>query len=180
MELTVGDVMTRAVIHMDADEAVQTAAEVMNAQDISSVIVTKKGQGRGMVTERDILSDVVAASRDPKKTRLGDIMRGPLITITPDKDIDEAARLFRDKDIRRIVVVGAKKGEIIGLISEYDIVKVEPALHLLIQEKSRWDVADLDQVEGMSLAGSCESCDNYSENLLSLDGRLLCGECRPK
>ena len=173
--LKVGDVMTRGVICINSNDTVQRVAEIMKKNNISSVIVLDRGNGVGIVTERDIICKIVAESKDPKKIKVSGVMTSPLITVKPDLDIDEAARIMRDKDIRRLVVT--KKNKIIGLLSEFDIVSVEPALHLLIREKSKWELSDVATSEIGLVSGICEICENYSENLRSMDGRMACEEC---
>ncbi len=174
MELKVGDAMTRGVIYIKPKDSIQRVAEIMKKNDIDSVIVIDNGVGVGIVTDRDIIAKVVAHDRDPKTTRISEIMTSPLITITPDTDIDDAARKMRDKDIRRLIVT--QDGNIIGMLSEFDLVRVEPALHLLIREHSQWDIADMTSPVG-TISGICEVCSNYSEDLRSFNGRLVCEEC---
>jgi len=176
-DLTVGDVMTRGVICVDQSDTIQKAAEVLKKNNISSVIVTKKGDGVGIVTERDIIIKIVAESKDPKRIKASDVMTSPLITIGPEASIDDAATIMRDKDIRRLVVT--QKGKIIGVISEFDIVKVEPTLHTLIQEKSQWEISSAYAAEEGTVTGMCEVCGEYSESLRSVDGRMTCEECAP-
>ncbi len=176
-EINVGDAMTRGVICVDAEDTVQEAAEVMKKNDISSVIVTKKGDGIGIVTERDIICKVVAESKNPRDMMVKDVMTSPLITIKPDTEIDEAARIMRDRNIRRLVV--AEGDKIIGVISEFDIVKMEPALHTLIREQYTWRLSEASAASEGTVSGICESCENYSENLSNYDGRLLCQDCAP-
>lgn len=174
MELRVGDAMTKGVIYATPNENIQRIAEIMKKNDIDSVIVIERGKGVGIVTDRDIISKVVADGKDPRITLVSDVMTSPLITTTPDKDIDDAARIMRDKNIRRLVVI--QNGKIIGILSEFDLVKVEPAMHLLISEHSKWDIADIPSPAG-TIGGICEVCENYSENLRNVDGRLLCEDC---
>lgn len=177
-DMKVGDAMTRGVICVDVKDTVQYVAEVMEKNDISSVIVTKKGDGIGMITERDILTNVVVKSKDPRKITCSQIMTTPLITVNPGISIDDAARVMRKKNIRRLVV--AQRGKIIGVLSEFDIVGIEPALHLLIREKSKFDMGEASAREMGSISGECETCENYSDSLRSVDGRLLCEDCREK
>ncbi|RLI93333.1 MAG: hypothetical protein DRO89_00325 [Candidatus Altiarchaeales archaeon] len=174
MELKVGDAMTRGVIYVKPDENVQRVAEIMKKNDIDSVIVIDNGVGVGIVTDMDIIAKVVASGKDPRTTCVSKIMTSPLITITPDADIDDAARVMRDREIRRLIVT--QDGNIIGMLSEFDLVRVEPALHLLIREHSQWDIADIASPT-TTISGICEVCGNYSEDLRSLNGRLVCEEC---
>ncbi|MFH1834610.1 MAG: CBS domain-containing protein [Methanobacteriota archaeon] len=174
-ELLVGDAMTRGVICVDIGDNVKSVAEVMTKNDISSVIVTEKGDGVGIVTERDITTKIVAGGKDPKMVSVEEIMTRPLITVKPDTSIDDAARIMRDRDIRRLIV--EDKDKIMGVLSEFDIVRIEPALHLLIREKSKWNIAEKFFEGAGSVSGSCEECENYSENLRVIDGRMLCDDC---
>lgn len=175
-ELRVGDVMTKGVICVDVEETVQSAAEIMKRNDISSIIVLEKGSGVGIVTEHDIICNIVTESREPRKVKIKEIMTTPLLTIKPESSIDDAARAMRDNNVHRLVVT--RHGKIIGIISESDVVRVEPTLHLLIREHSKWDIADINEIQSGVIYGICEGCDNYSENLRSIDGRMLCDECR--
>jgi len=105
MELRVGDAMTKGVIYAAPSDNIQRIAEIMKKNDIDSVIVMDKGRGVGIVTDTDIIGKVVAKGKDPKTTPVSTVMTSPLITITPDKDVDIAARMMRDKNIKRLVVM---------------------------------------------------------------------------
>ncbi len=174
-EITVADAMTRGVICVDSQDTVMSAAQVMKKNDISGVIVTAKGEGVGVVTERDIICKVIADGLKPASIAVSEVMTSPLITIAPTASIDDAARMMRNKDIRRLVVNDGKR--IIGLLSEFDIVRIEPALHLLIKEQSRWDIYEAHAAKTGAISGLCESCENYSDSLANLDGRLICEDC---
>jgi hypothetical protein len=49
--------------------------------------------------------------------------------------------MMRDKNVKRLFVM--QNAKIVGIISEYDLIKIEPALHILIKEHSQWDIADI-------------------------------------
>ncbi|MBU0763170.1 MAG: CBS domain-containing protein [Candidatus Altiarchaeota archaeon] len=138
-DIKVGDAMTKGVICVDVEDSVKLTAEVMKKNDISGLLVTKSGDGIGVITERDIIKKVVAEGKKPESTPVKDIMTSPLVTIAPDATIDDAATIMRDKDIRRLFV--EDNGKIIGILSEFDIVKIEPALHLIMKEKYEWDIS---------------------------------------
>jgi len=174
MELKVGDVMTRGVIYVRPEDTIKKVAEIMRKNDIDSVIVMKNGRGVGIVTDTDIIRKIVAEGKDPKKHRVGEIMSSPLITISPDADIDDAAKKMSEQRIKRLVVT--KNNKIIGIISEFDLINVEPALHTLIREHSMWSIADISPEPG-SLSGICEICNNYSDDLRVVNGRLMCETC---
>ncbi len=158
-EITVGDAMTKGVICVDVEDSVKLAAEVMKKNDISGLLVTKKGDGIGVITERDIISKIVAEGKRPESTPVNDVMSSPLITVSPQASIDDAARLMRDKDIRRLLV--EDKGRIIGILSEFDIVKIEPALHLLLKERYAWDISKSQAIAEGRVVGLDDDCGDY-------------------
>jgi formylmethanofuran dehydrogenase subunit E len=70
-----------------------------------------------------------------------------------------------------------QNGKIVGIISEFDLIKIEPALHILIKEHSQWDIADIPGSPASVISGICEECEEYSENLGKLEGKLVCEDC---
>ena len=174
MELRVGDVMTKGAIYVRPNENIKHVAEIMRNNDIDSIIVIDKKQGLGIITDRDIIGKVVAENKDPSKIIASELMTSPLITIAPNVDIDVATKKMQDKNVRRLVV---KQGDnIIGILSEFDLVRAEPAMHLLLSEHSKWDIADISSPTS-TISGICEVCGNYSENLHGEEGRLICDDC---
>jgi CBS-domain-containing membrane protein len=115
---------------------------------------------------------------NPKNVRAGEVMSSPLISISEQVSVQEAAEKMRDNKIRRLVV--KNKGKVVGMISESDIVRVEPELHFLIRERSRLGVGKVRPLEprGVVLEGFCEECENYSGDLIKVNGKWLCEECR--
>jgi len=174
MELSVGDAMTKGVIYISPDDNVQRVAEVMKKNDIDSVIVMDKGKGVGIVTDTDIIVNIVAEGKEPKSVAVKNIMTSPLVTITPDRDIDDATKMMQENEVKRLVVTQNKN--IVGILTVFDLLTVEPAVHTLIKEHAEWDIADISSPEG-TISGICEICSNYSENLLNSNGRLLCEDC---
>jgi CBS domain-containing protein len=174
----VKDLMTRNIVNISPETSVIEATRMMTTRDISSVLIKSGDAFIGILTDRDVMSKVVALGLDPNDIMSEEIMSSPLITINEDTSIDEAAKKMRDNRIRRLVVIN-KKG-VVGIISESDIVRVEPELHLLIREHSRLELRPSGTIEEekRSFAGFCEECGNYSEDLENISGRWLCAECR--
>jgi len=170
--------MTRNIVSISSETSVMEVARMMTTRDISSILIKSGDYFVGILTDRDILSKMVALGLDPNDIMAGEIMSSPLITISEDASIDEAAKKMRENKIRRLVVIN--KRDIAGIISESDIVRVEPELHLLIREHSKLELRPSRDIEERKriFAGFCEECDNYSEDLENINGRWLCDECR--
>ena len=99
---------------------VSDAAKVMTESKVDSIIVFEDDDVIGIVTQKDILSDVVAKGKDPKKVTIKEIMHKPIISIYKDAKVREAIALMSKHDIRRLIVRNEKRP--IGIISQKMIV----------------------------------------------------------
>ncbi len=86
---------------------------------IGTVLVLGEGQLRGVVTDRDITVRVLADSRDPAATLIGDICSADLVTLGPDDDVTEAVQQVRERAVRRIPVV--EDARPVGIVSIGDL-----------------------------------------------------------
>jgi CBS domain-containing protein len=125
MAQTVEQIMTRDPRTVNADDAIVEAARVMRDSDIGDVVVTEDGQVSGIVTDRDIVVRGVAEGRDPESTSVSDVCTTGIETIDPGASVDDAVKLMREHDIRRLPVV--KNGRPVGIVSLGDLaVEREP------------------------------------------------------
>ena len=107
------------------DDTVKDAAVVMRDSDIGDVIVIEDGQVTGILTDRHIVVRAVAEGRDAESTPVSDICTTGSRAIEPDASVDDALRMMREEDIRRLPVV--KNGRPVGIISLGDLaVEREP------------------------------------------------------
>ena len=113
------DIMSAAPVCMAPGESVSAAAKTMKQHGIGTVLVLTDGRFSGLVTDRDITVRVLADSRDPLTTRIGDICSGELVVLGPDDDVIEATRLVRERAVRRIPVL--QDGIPVGVVSIGDL-----------------------------------------------------------
>mgnify|MGYP003576136867 CR=1 FL=1 len=119
--MTCSDVMTKNPKTCAPTDNVQQAAQAMKSEDVGPIpIVGDNGKLEGIITDRDIVLKVVAEGRDPKTTKLTEVMTTDLVTCPPDGDIEETLDLMEDNQVRRIPVVDAS-GRLVGIISQADI-----------------------------------------------------------
>ncbi len=170
----VSEFMTPRPIVCDPEMSVQAAASLMTEKGIGSVLIVEDGIPVGIVTERDIISKIVTKGEDPAKKKVRDIMTTPVITISPDADINTAASLMARRNIRRLPVV--KENTLVGLVTAKDILRVSPSLFETLDHLR--EIAYEPSPEVASLAGYCESCGRYSTDLIEVNGQLLCEDCR--
>ncbi len=114
------DIMNKDIVSVEENESVLKAVEIMLSKNIGSVAVRRKGEIAGILTERDILSRVLAEKRDLEKTKVGEVMSSPLITVDADSSLYKISRKMIENNIRRIFV--EENGKIVGLISQQDLV----------------------------------------------------------
>ena len=101
------------------DATALAAAQKMNDHRIGALVVTEGGRIAGIVTERDMLTRVIAGERSPGQTRVADVMTPDVLTCTPDTAISELRTLMHERRIRHVPVVD--HGSLAGMISIGDL-----------------------------------------------------------
>lgn len=102
------------------DATIKEAAARMNEFRIGSLVVLEKGKIIGIITERDILSKVVAAGKGSASMSVRDLMTANIITIEPEENIEEAASIMSKHKIKKLPVVSGDR--LVGIITATDIV----------------------------------------------------------
>ncbi len=123
MAKSVRDAMTENPRSIGESASVVEAAQLMREGHIGSLPITDEEQLVGMITDRDITTRVVAEAADPKTTSVGDVYSRDVISVEPDKDLDEALRLMARHQVRRLPVV--ESGRLVGIVAQADIARRE-------------------------------------------------------
>jgi len=178
--MLVKDAMSSPVLTVDENMPVNKVAELMDKHSLGCVIVTSKdGKPIGIITEKDLVSRVLAKNVLPRKFTAKKAMSTPLMTINPDTTLSEAARTMSRLNIRRLGVM--YKGNLVGIISSKDILNVTPELIEIIRERARLEnlnVAEEETLESAPLTGYCDRCAAWSDSLKEVEGEFLCEDCR--
>jgi CBS domain-containing protein len=111
--------MTSQVVAVAETASIEWAARLMKLDGIGSLPVTRDGKVVGVVTDRDIVTRVVAEGHNPAEVKVRAAMTGEVITCTPDMTVDKAADLMERSRVRRLVVVDS--GEVVGLLYVDDL-----------------------------------------------------------
>jgi CBS domain-containing protein len=109
----------KATLSVPPDISVAAAVEVLNQNQVGSVLVLDGGRLVGIFTERDILRRVVGERRDPASTRVSDVMTRDLVVMRPSASVVDAMKVVSEKRIRHIPVVEA--GTVVGVVSQGDL-----------------------------------------------------------
>jgi signal-transduction protein with cAMP-binding, CBS, and nucleotidyltransferase domain len=115
----VKDYMDKTFSTIDVGASVREVAKKIASGNRDYVIVTEIGKPTGMVAPFDIVMKVVAEGKDADKTRVGEVMKSPLISVDPDEDLLKASEIMHKEGVRRLAVV--KAGIIYGIITSADI-----------------------------------------------------------
>jgi signal-transduction protein with cAMP-binding, CBS, and nucleotidyltransferase domain len=101
-------------------------------------------------------------------------MTSPLVMVEAEVSLEEAMKVMDRQKIRRLGV--SYKGQLEGIITDKDLLRLMPTLIDLVRERSR--IQSVDSRAGPSLAGYCSRCEQYSNNLRFIDSELICEDCR--
>jgi CBS domain-containing protein len=116
----VRDYMRKNISTIDSESSAAEASKTMSKDKVGYIIVLEKGRPVGIVTERDLVLKVIAEDRDPKEAKVVECMSSPLVTIAPNKSIEEAVETMKKHGFRRLVVV--KDDIIYGIFAARDLV----------------------------------------------------------
>ena len=122
--MSIRELCNRNVVCATTDMTAVEAARLMRQHHIGNLIIVDRLDGSrkalGVVTDRDIVIEVVAAGVDPESLRLGDMLTGRLVTVEESTSITETIRTMALHGVRRLPVVDAA-GTLTGVVSVDDI-----------------------------------------------------------
>jgi CBS domain-containing protein len=125
--MTVGEVCNRDVVVVDKAEPIVTAARLMREHHVGTVVVVEGDEGAwkpiGIVTDRDLVLEVLAEEMFLGKLRIGDLTGTELITLRENADLLDAIKLMRDRGVRRAPIVD-ELGFLVGILSVDDVIDV--------------------------------------------------------
>lgn len=121
--LRVQDIMSHPVKTIPDNSTMAQAAILMGSHHIGSLIVTADDDHIGIVTERDLMSHVLALGKDPADVKVGRVMSRPLISINHDATIKAAAQTMNRKKGRLAVM---KVNTLVGVVTASDLIKGLP------------------------------------------------------
>jgi CBS domain-containing protein len=117
--LRVAEAMRTDIARVEESASVAEASLSMYKKGQGCAIVSRQGKPLGIVTEQDVTWKVAAKGLDPKSVKVAEIMSAPLITIDPDADLTEAAKMMKKHKIRRLAVI--KEQMLHGILTAADI-----------------------------------------------------------
>jgi CBS domain-containing protein len=143
--MPIGEICNREVVFVSRQLPVNEVARLMREHHVGNVVVVADQGGLrkpiGIVTDRDVVVEVVAAGLDPAVLNVEEIMAPDLATLPEKTGVFEAIRYMRDKGVRRMPVVD-EDGVLIGILALDDLLdllaeELGALAHLITREQTR-------------------------------------------
>ncbi len=122
MAKSISEVMSANPCSVEADKPVAYAAQMMKQEDVGLAPIVEGDRLVGALTDRDIVTRVVAVGKDPQSVTVREVGSTDLVTIDPQQDLDEALRLMATNQIRRLPVV-EEDGRLVGIVAQADVAR---------------------------------------------------------
>ena len=124
--MKLSEIMTRDVVVMQPDDSLQSAAKKMRDRNIGFLPVCDGEELIGVISDRDITIRALADGMDVNIMLGRDLMTVPAIYCFDDQDVNEAAKVMEENQIRRLVVLSRDEKRLVGVISLGDLARNEP------------------------------------------------------
>ncbi len=124
----------KKVITIESDVPASDIAKLMDKNKVSSIIVTKNSVPYGIISERDMLSKVVAQNKRPSEIKTTELMSSPIVLVSPLTPVEEVAEKMILNRIRRIIVSDDKQA--LGIVTVTDFVK---HLHSMLSSEEEYN-----------------------------------------
>jgi len=125
--MLLNEICTPDIVYCAPEASVLAAARIMRERHVGDLVVVDESEEGdqiplGMVTDRDIVIEVLAQGRDPEAVAVRDIMRKPAVIARGNEDVSQALQRMKIHGVRRIPVLGDNR-KLAGIISFDDLVR---------------------------------------------------------
>jgi len=134
---TVGNIMSKDLVTIDAAQSIQEAIDLMIKKDKGCVAVMSQGKLTGIFTERDVLKRVAVKGLDTKKTPVQKVMTTNLVTLPQTALIGQVLAEMHKRGFRHMVILG-EGNRLVGLVSMRDVLKYAKALDVDENVRNTW------------------------------------------
>ena len=122
MAKKISELMTPNPCAIDADKPVSYAARMLKDEDVGLAPIVEGDRLVGTLTDRDIVTRVVAEGKDPQSVTVREVASTDVVTIDPEQDLSEALRLMASNQVRRLPVV-EEDGRLVGVVAQADVAR---------------------------------------------------------
>jgi len=120
--MKIGKLMVENVIGVPSDASVHEAVKLMNENKIGCLLVVDYEKISGIFTERDVLERIVEEGKNPRETKVSEIMTKHVIIGNPNMELVDATKLMFENKVKKLPIV--EDGKLMGLVTLTDIARV--------------------------------------------------------
>ena len=142
--MLVEDIMEKEVFTIDPESKISKAARVMSEELIGYILILKDDDLIGILTERDIISEVVAEEISPSEMKVKELMSSPVITVDLKVSVKESVETMTKNVIRRLPVTDGD--ELVGIITSTGISSILPSLDSGISQEIKSILASINGI----------------------------------
>jgi CBS domain-containing protein len=118
--MKISEIMTTEFEMIDANKSLYEAAQKMKSRNVGFLPVREGKKLIGLITDRDIVIRGLAEKKDPRSAHVKDILTSDIFQCFEDDNVEDAARVMEDNQVRRLVVVN-RDHDPVGIVSLGDI-----------------------------------------------------------
>ncbi|MEA1931883.1 MAG: CBS domain-containing protein [Euryarchaeota archaeon] len=183
--ITVRDVMNREFVGVSESDGLVEAAELMRSEPTEAVVVVRGSEPIGSLSTATALAAMLDG--DPGDRTVGDVMEPPVPTISPDASLADGTRQLIARGTTHLLVVD--DDEIVGLLTERDVLAATETAEAPTTATAAAGTGATEAAEGgaeidaegateESVQGICEGCGSLTPELSTVNGQLVCPDCR--
>lgn len=124
--MIIKEIMTEKIVTIDSIKTIKDACNKYRDYKVGCLIVIEKDQIAGIVTERDVIERTICMDKDPKTTKIKEIMTSDIKTIHPHDKIEKALEIIKKYKIKKLPVVS--NDELVGIVTITDIAYTRPGI----------------------------------------------------
>lgn len=176
-DLTVRDVMTREYVGVSEGDSLAGVADLMLEAGVTGAVVLRGSRPVGSIDARHAIRSI-AEGADPESVTIGSIMDEPAATVAADRPLSEVTTTLATGESTHMAVV---EGEaVIGSLSHRDALAAQATFPAAESPSEPQSAAAADGAgdDRYSTQSVCEGCGTLAESLASVNGQLLCADCR--
>lgn len=125
--MSVGEICNREVVVLRKEESITEAVKLMREHHVGSVVIVDEPDGEripiGILTDRDIVVELLAQGVDLDTVAVGDAMSYDLLTVGETDHLSDAVKVMRSKGVRRVPVVN-EYGGLAGILAVDDVIEI--------------------------------------------------------
>ena len=125
--MLVGKICNREVVFVEPESSITQAAQLMREHHVGGLVVAREKSGKrvpvGIVTDRDIVIEVIAEGVEMSDISVGDIMSNRLVTARESDDLLDTIKIMRARGIRRLPVID-DDGALAGILTVDDLIEL--------------------------------------------------------